>query len=146
MNKQYGGVMTKVLHITKSSDVIDIKAGYTYHIYSHDAGLGLAKLSDERADEILFLNVGHFDSNLLVDILQKYNFPKQIIQIELDSAADKRCWLKPDGDTTNKAFCMEVKKTLGKFGYKHVFDTYEGRIVNSNDPKKWQTTNADLNK
>lgn len=138
--------MTKVLYIAKSSDVIDVKEGYTYHIYSHDAGLALVKLSDDRKDEIMLLNVGHFDSNLLVDILQEYNFPKQIISVELDSAKDKKCWLKPDGDQTNKAFCVEVKKTLGKFGYQHVYDVYEGRVVNSNDAKRWQSTNNDLNK
>lgn len=131
--------MTKILHITKSSDVIDIKEGFTYHIYSHDAGLALVKISDKRKDEIMFLNVGHLDSNLLVEILQKYNFPKQIVSVDLDSAEDSKCWVRPDGDATNKAFCIDVIKTLGKFGYKHVFDVYEGRIVNSNDKPRWQS-------
>ena len=134
--------MTKVLHIAKSSDVINIKEGYTYHIYSHFAGLALVKISDERKDEIMFLNVGHLDSNLLVEILQHYNFPKQIVTVELDSAQDNKCWIRPDGDVTNKAFCIEVKQTLGKIGYQHVFDIYEGRIVNSNDKPRWQSVHG----
>ena len=138
--------MSKLLHIARSSDVIDVKAGYTYYIYSYEAGLALAKLSEERKDEIILLTAGHLNPNLLVEVLQKYKFPKQIVTIELDSAEDKKCWLKPDGDMTNKAFCVEVKKTLGKFGQEYVFDTYEGRIVNTKRDKRWQSTNQKKNK
>lgn len=138
--------MSKVLHIVRSSDVIEVQEGFTYYIYSHDAGFGLAKLSEENKGEINFLIAGHLDPNLLVEVLQKYKFPKKIVTVELDSAEDKRCWLKPAGAVDNTAFCIEVKKQLDQFGYQHVFDTYEGRIVNSNKEKKWKSTNSDSDK
>ena len=137
---------TQILHLTKSSDVIEMRKGVTYHIYSHQAGLVLGAISQDNSNQIYFLTVGHINPNFLIEILQEYKFPKQIVSVELDSTKDKKCWVRAEDSQDNKAFCVEVTQKLGKYGFESVYDIYEGRIVQSKEKNKWKYLHDDLDR